>query len=59
VQEFLAQRGVGYIERDIVADPTAMSELEALGFFTTPVTVINGQAVVGFNRPELERLLSA
>ena len=36
-----------------------MSELDALGSFTTQVTIINGQAVVSFNRPELERVLSA
>jgi hypothetical protein len=31
--------------------------LTALGFSATPVTVIDGEAVVGFNRPKLEQLL--
>ncbi len=35
-----------------------MAELEAPGYFTTPVALIDGEAVVGFDRLNLERLLS-
>ena len=38
-------------------DEQAFSELEDKGFFATPVTVIDGEAVVGFNRAKLEALL--
>jgi hypothetical protein len=31
--------------------------LEKLGYMTTPVTVIDGDVVVGFDRNKLERLL--
>ncbi|MEK7217356.1 MAG: glutaredoxin family protein [Chloroflexota bacterium] len=58
MHEFLAARGVDYTERNIAEDPMAMAELEALGYFTTPVTIIDGEAVVGFDRANLERLLS-
>lgn len=34
-----------------------MAELQGLGYFSTPVTIINDQAVVGFNREELAKLL--
>ena len=46
-----------YTERDVALDDNAMAELDALGVWTTPVTVINGEIVVGFDQPELERLL--
>lgn len=57
VKEFLSQKGVTYTERDIMQDQQALAELEALGVMTTPVTVIDQETVVGFDRPRLERLL--
>ena len=40
-------------------DETALIELEQLGVFTTPVTVIDDEVVIGFNQARLEALLSA
>jgi glutaredoxin 3 len=57
VKEFLSERGIEYTERDVALDDDAMAELDALGVWTTPVTVINGEIVVGFDQPKLERLL--
>ena len=34
-----------------------MEELERLGYRATPVTVADGEVVVGFDRGKLERLL--
>lgn len=34
-----------------------MQELLKLGFRATPVTIIDGEAVVGFDRGKLERML--
>src|SRR5260370_27216619 len=48
VKEFLSQNKIEYTERNIVADETALAELEKLGYLTTPVTVIDGEMVVGF-----------
>jgi peroxiredoxin 2/4 len=57
VKEFLSQNKVDFIERNIVADEAALGELEKLGYMTTPVTVINGDVVVGFDVPKLRALL--
>jgi glutaredoxin len=57
VEEFLTEHGVAFQTRDIAADPAAMDELERLGVATTPVTVIDGQIVVGFDRKRLAALL--
>jgi len=57
VQEFLAEKGVSYTEKDVTADEAAMAELEAIGILSTPITVIDGEVVVGFNRNRLEELL--
>jgi len=58
VKEFLSQRSVTFIDRDISTDETALAELEQLHLMTTPVTKIDGDVVVGFDREQLERLLS-
>ncbi len=34
-------------------------DLERLGYMTTPVTLIDGEAVVGFDREKLEKLLGS
>lgn len=57
MKEFLSQRSVAYSERDITTDPVALEELQRLGVMTTPVTVINGEMVVGFDQSRLEALL--
>jgi glutaredoxin 3 len=57
VKEFLSQKGVPFVERDVVKDPQAFEELAKLGYLTTPVIVVDGQVVVGFNRKRLEQLL--
>ncbi len=39
------------------ADPTALQELLDRGYQSTPVTIIDGEAVVGFDQSKIEQLL--
>ena len=57
VKEFLSQNKIEFVDRNIAADEAALNELEKLGYLTTPVTVIDGDVVVGFDAPKLRRLL--
>jgi glutaredoxin len=57
VKEFLSQSGIEFVDRDITADDSAMDELKGLGLMTTPVTVIDGVPVVGFDQAKLKELL--
>lgn len=59
VEEFLHQKGVPFIEKDVSKDEAALNELLEKGFAATLVTVIDGEAVVGFNRARLEQLLGS
>jgi glutaredoxin 3 len=52
-----AKQEIEYTERNIAADETALAELEKLAYMTIPVTVIDGEVVVGFDRARLENLL--
>ncbi len=40
------------------ADQAALKELMAQGFQSTPVAIIDGQAVVGFDVEKIEKLLA-
>ncbi len=57
VKEFLSQNKIEFVDRNIAADEAALNELEELGYMTTPVTVIDGEVVIGFDAPKLRSLL--
>jgi glutaredoxin 3 len=58
VKEFLSQRGIEFTERNVAEDESALVELEQLGVLTTPVTLIDDEMVIGFDRQKLNALLS-
>lgn len=45
------------MERDIREDEQALKELLGLGYRSTPVTIIDGEAFAGFDQAKLEGLL--
>jgi len=57
VKEFLHERGVAFEERDVAADAQALNDLQRLGWVTTPVTVFEGEVIVGFDAAKLEALI--
>ncbi len=58
-KQYLAERGVPYVEHDVTVDQQAAAEMIRLSNQRgVPVIVIDGQVIVGFNRPQIERLLS-
>ena len=57
VRLHLESRGQGYTERDVDVDHEARRELLALGASGTSVTVIDGEAVIGFDEEAIDELL--
>ncbi len=57
VKEFLSQAGVEFTERNVATDEAAMADLQEIGYMTTPVTVVDGEVVVGFDTDRLKELL--
>ena len=57
VKEFLSHNNIAFTDRNIAADETALTELEKLGYMTTPVTVIDGEVIVGYDASKLRSLL--
>jgi glutaredoxin 3 len=59
LKEFLSRQEIPYQDHDVNVDPLAAQEAVKLtGQNNVPVTVIDGQTVVGFNQPRLEQLIA-
>ena len=56
-KEFLSQQGIEFEEPDVSQDEAALDELQQRGLMTTPLTLIDGEAVVRFDRAKLVKLL--
>jgi glutaredoxin len=57
VKEFLRTQNIAFTDRDITSDESALAELEKLGVMMTPVTVVDGEKVVGYDINRLKTLL--
>ena len=57
VKEFPSRQNVPFIEKDISKDQAVFKELtEDLGLMTTPVILVNGETLVGFDQTKLQEL---
>jgi glutaredoxin len=56
-KEYLSQKGIKFQERDIAQDPSALADLKKLGYMTTPVIVIDGSVIVGFDADKIDQAL--
>ncbi|HKW76275.1 MAG TPA: glutaredoxin domain-containing protein [Terriglobales bacterium] len=56
-KEYLSQKGMRFQERDIAQDPSALIDLKKLGYMTTPVIVIDGSVIVGFDQEKIDAAL--
>ena len=58
-KEYLSQKGIAFQERDVAQDPSALTELKKLGYMTTPVIVIDGAVIVGFDAEKIDAALKS
>ena len=56
-KEYLSQKGIQFQEKDIARDPGALADLKKLGYMTTPVIVIDGSVIVGFDAEKIDQAL--
>ena len=58
-KQFLSERGVNYTDIDVSRDREAAQQMVNLtGQMGVPVIVIDGEVIVGFNRPRIEQLIA-
>ena len=56
VKEFLSQKGVAFKEHDVSRDSAAAQDLlKRTGQRGVPVTIVDGQTIIGFDRARLEQ----
>ncbi len=59
-KRFLNEHDIRFTEHDVSRDRAAAEEMVRVsGQMGVPVIVVDGEVIVGFNRPRLEQLLSA
>jgi glutaredoxin-like protein NrdH len=58
VKEYLSQKQISFEDHDITTHADAISELQKLGFMTTPVTIIGEKVIVGFDVRKLDEALA-
>jgi glutaredoxin len=56
-KEYLSQKSVPFEDKDITKDPSALNDLQKLGYMTTPVIVIDGTVIVGFDAAKIDAAL--
>ncbi len=55
--EFLSQRGIPFVAKDVSTDLEARAELIAIGSRSTPTIKVGGEVLIGFNPAKLLALL--
>ncbi len=56
-KNYLDEKGVAYIEKNVQTDKDARAELMGMGHMGVPVLVIDGEEIVGFDKDRLETIL--
>ncbi len=57
MKTYLRERGVDFIVRDIMMDEEAALFLESKNIRTTPVLLLDGELILGFDREQIDQLL--
>ncbi len=56
-KQYLNENNIEYTEKNIGNDMEARNELIKMGHMGVPVLLIDGEEVVGFDKPKLDELL--
>ena len=58
MKAWLSQKQIPFTEKNVREDQAALDELKRMGFNSVPVTVIDGQRIVGFDQDRLAKALA-
>ncbi len=57
VKEYLEEKGVDYLEKNVQQDKEARKELMAMGHMGVPVVLIEDEEIVGFDKNKIDLAL--
>ncbi len=58
VKVYLSRKGIPFTERNVSHEEDARVDLLALGYRSTPVTVIGEEKLVGYSPPKIDAALA-
>ncbi len=59
MKAWLSQRQIPFADKNVREDPAALDELKRMGYNSVPVTVIDGERIVGFDQERLAKALAS
>jgi glutaredoxin len=59
VKVYLSRKGIEFTEHNVSSDREGLSLLLSLGCRTTPVTLIDGEKIIGYQPAKIEAALQA
>jgi glutaredoxin len=59
VKALLSQKKVPFTDKNVREDAVALNELRKMGYNSVPVTIIDGQRILGFDKAAIEKALAA
>lgn len=57
-KEYLTEKGVEFEEKNVQTNPEARQELMKMGHMGVPVLLIDGEEIVGFDKPKIDAALA-
>jgi glutaredoxin-like YruB-family protein len=57
VKEYLKNKNIPYVEKNISNDMNARKELISQGYMGVPVILVGDETVIGFDKAKLDQLL--
>ncbi len=58
-KEYLTQKGIAYTDVNVATDRNAAKEMiKKSGQMSVPVIMVDDEMVIGFNQPQLDKLLA-
>lgn len=57
LKEYLKEKNVPFTEKNVSRDAEARKELMEMGHMGVPVTICDGQEIVGFDQAKIDELL--
>lgn len=59
MKAWLSQRQIPFTDKNVREDAAALDELKGMGLNSVPVTLINGERIVGFDQERLAKALAS
>lgn len=56
-KNYLSEKKIEYVEKNIQEDSSAREELLSMGYRTVPVILLGEEEIVGFNKDKIDKII--